>query len=107
MDGWMDGWMDAGRSADLVSQVPQHMQHRWENWPGHGDPRPKPTPAGAAESGGRGLIDDAQGTGPIFSGREWASRQREVAEPRDLMRVCNQPAPRTACSAVAPHAATH
>ena len=70
-------------------------------------PGPKPTPAGAAESGGRGLIDDAQGTGPIFSGREWASRQRKVAEPRHLMRVCNQPAPRTACSAVAPHAATH
>ena len=65
--------MDAGRSAEragqlrqgnLVSQVPQHTQHRLEEWARTRRPGPEPTPVGAAESGGRGLLDDAEGTGP-------------------------------------------
>ena len=65
--------MDAGRSAEragqlrqgnLMSQAPQHTQHRLGEWARTRRSGPEPTPAGAAESGGRGLLDDAQWTGP-------------------------------------------
>ena len=65
----MDGWMDAERAGqlrqgNLVSQETQNTQHRLGEWARTRRSGPEPTPAVAAESGGRGLLDDAQGTGP-------------------------------------------